>query len=338
MKKVLLVVVVQLLLLSNSYAQNFTTDEMTMTEDDDKPKVNTVLNHLVEKVVDFVKNEIEVSKNKNKQSLKIPNEIEVSKPSNSQSLKIQYVAFSGALDEQTYRQTPVQTPQFNKPALETLKTADVFIDTAQTPDYPDENFQWNSAIRQSALFLGIQHSIRFTQEKTVSELGGPFFRDYIRSIRGVKGWGDGDDLKTNYLGHPAMGAVTGFIYIQNSPKAKRLELSRSKNYWNSRLKAMAWSAAYSTQFEIGLVSEATIGNVGKKRGTSGYVDFVITPTLGTAGVVIEDAADSFLVRRIERHTSNQHIIRFARMIFNPTRTFANVLRFQKPWHRDSRGI
>jgi hypothetical protein len=317
MKKVFFVVAVQLMLLSTSYAHS----NLTNTEDDDKPKVTNILNHLVEKVVSFVKNEIELSKTKN-----------------NQSLKIQYLAYSSALDVQVYRQAPLQTPQFNETPIETLKTADIFIDTTQRPEFPDENFQLNSAIRQSLLFLGIQHSVRFSQKKTVEELKGPFFSDYIASLQGIKGWGDGDDLKTNYLGHPAMGAVTGFIYIQNSPKAKALELSRSKNYWNSRLKAMAWSAAYSTQFEIGLFSEATIGNVGKKRGTGGYVDFVVTPTLGTAGVVIEDAADSFLVRRIERRTNNPHIIRLVRMVFNPTRTFANLLRFQKPWHRDSRGI
>jgi hypothetical protein len=321
MKKIFLVVALQLLLLSTSYARNLMTDEMTITEDDDKPKVMNVFNHLVEKVVRYVKDEIELSKAKN-----------------NQSLRIHSIAFSGALDEQIYRQIPPQKPQFNETPLESVKPAEVVIAPAQATEYPDENFQWNSAIRQSLVFLGIQHSVRFTQEKTIKELKGPFFGDYVKSLQGIQGWGDGDGPVTNYLGHPAMGAVTGFIYIQNSPKAKKLELSLNRKYWNSRLKAMAWSAAYSTQFEIGLISEATIGNVGKKRGTGGYVDFVVTPTLGTAGVVIEDATDSFLIRKIERHISNQHIIRFVRMIFNPTRTFANVLRFQKPWHRDGRGI
>jgi hypothetical protein len=321
MKKILLLVAVQLLLVSTSYAKNNLTDEMTITEEDDKPKVMNVLNHLVDKDARYVKDEIELSKAKH-----------------NQSLRIHSIAFSGALDEQIYRQIPPLKPQFNETPAEALKTADVFIAPAQATEYPDENFQWNSAIRQSMLFLGIQHSVRFTQKKTIEELKGPFFGDYIKSLQGIQGWGDGDGSVTNYLGHPAMGAVTGFIYIQNSPKAKKLELGLNRKYWNSRLKAMAWSAAYSTQFEIGLISEATIGNVGKKRGTGGYVDFFVTPTLGTAGVVIEDTVDSFFVRKIERHISNQHVIRFVRMIFNPTRTFANVLRFQKPWHRDGRGI
>jgi hypothetical protein len=321
MKKIYLVVALQLLLLSTSYARNLMTDEMTITEDDDKPKVTNVLNHLVEKVVRYVKNEIELSKAKN-----------------NQSLRIHSVAFSGALDEQIYRQIPPQKPQFNETPLEAVKPAEVVIAPTQTTDYPDENFQWKAAIRQSVLFLGIQHSVRFSQEKTIEELKGPFFGDYVKSLQGIQGWGDGDGPITNYLGHPAMGAVTGFIYIQNSPKAKRLELGRSKKYWNSRLKAMAWSAAYSTQFEIGLVSEATLGNVGKKRGTGGYVDFVVTPTLGTVGIVLEDAADSYLIRKIENITKSPSIIRTARIVFNPMRSFANLLRLKKPWHRDAREV
>lgn len=81
-----------------------------------------------------------------------------------------------------------------------------------------------------------------------------------------------------------------------------------------------------------------MGNVGKKRGSSGYVDFVITPTLGTAGILFEDTTDSFLIRKIEKKTQNTHVIRTVRMVFNPARTFANLLRFKKPWHRDSREL
>lgn len=195
-------------------------------------------------------------------------------------------------------------------------------------------FQWRAAVNQSLLFLGLQHSIRFAQAKTTGELKGPFFRDYFRSIKALKGWGDGDEFVTNYLGHPAMGAVSGYIQIQNDPAGKRQQIGRSKPYWKSRMKAFAWATAYSIQFEIGPISEAAIGNVGRKPGTAGYVDHVITPTLGLASIVLEDMADSYLIRRIERHTANGHFIRLARVLLNPTRSVANLLRFKLPWHRD----
>ena len=55
-----------------------------------------------------------------------------------------------------------------------------------------------------------------------------------------------------------------------------------------KLKAMAWAAAYSTAFEIGPVSEATIGHVGRDRRTQGVVDFVVTPTAGLGFILGED--------------------------------------------------
>jgi hypothetical protein len=178
--------------------------------------------------------------------------------------------------------------------------------------------------------------VRFNQAKTRRELKGPFFRDYVRSVKGLKGWGDGDDFATNYLGHPAMGSVSGYIQIHNDPTGVRQQISWSKAYWKSRFKALGWSTAFSTQFELGLFSEATIGNVGKKPGTAGFVDLIVTPTLGTATIVLEDAADAYIVKRIERRTSNTNVVVLARSLLNPTRSVANLLRFQKPWHRDRR--
>ena len=66
----------------------------------------------------------------------------------------------------------------------------------------------------------------------------------------------------------------------------------------------------------------------------GYVDLVITPTVGTALLVTEDAIDRFLIRRIERATDNLYIRALARMFLNPTRTLANLFRFKEPWYRD----
>lgn len=184
-------------------------------------------------------------------------------------------------------------------------------------------------------FLTIQHGVRLTQQKTFDQLSGPFFADYFESVKGLRGWQDGDSGFTNYVGHPMQGAVTGFIQVQNDPIGKRVKITDGSVYWKSRLKAMGWSAAYSTQFELGPYSEASIGNVGKTPGSMGYVDLVMTPTGGFGIMLVEDALDQFVVARLERRV-NPRAMRVLRMVFSPNRTVANLLRFKKPWRRDNR--
>jgi hypothetical protein len=201
------------------------------------------------------------------------------------------------------------------------------------PDQTDRGFHWKSATEQAVLFLGIQHGYAVTQPKTRRDLRGPFFRDYFRSVKSLHGWADGGRFFTNYVAHPMEGALLGFVWVQNDPKGKAAPFGRSKAYWRSRAKAFAWSAAWSTQFELGPVSQASLGNVGL-HGKQTWVDIVVTPVGGTAWLVAEDALDRHLVRRIERRTDNRFARIIARMIFNPTRSSANLLRFEKPWRRD----
>ena len=197
----------------------------------------------------------------------------------------------------------------------------------------NEGFRWRSAITQSLMFLAIQHGYAFTQLKTREALKGSFFKDYAKSVKSLHGWADGGRFFTNYIAHPMQGAFTGFIQIQNDPKGLRERFGTSKDYWQSRLKALAWTAAWSTQFEIGLISQASIGNVGLK-GKQTYVDLVMTPLGGTAMLISEDAIDRFVMENIERRTKNFYIIAFSRMLLSPTRTIANLFRFRMPWYRD----
>ena len=196
-----------------------------------------------------------------------------------------------------------------------------------------EKFRWGSAIRQSLLLLGVQHGYAFTQLKTRSALKGKFLKDYAASVKSLHGWADGGRFFTNYVAHPMQGSVTGLIYIQNDPRGLKQQFGSSGDYWRSRLKAMAWTAAWSTQFEIGPISQASIGNVGLK-GKQTYIDIVITPIGGTAMLISEDAIDRFVMERIERRTDNFYVIIFSRMLLSPTRTIANLFRFKTPWHRD----
>jgi hypothetical protein len=198
---------------------------------------------------------------------------------------------------------------------------------------PVPGFQWGPALRQSLLFLAVQHGYAMTQPKTRHALRGPFFKDYFRSVRSLSGWEDGGRFFTNYVAHPMQGSFMGFIQIQNDPRGKGQTFGRSGQYWKSRMKALAWSAAWSTQFEIGPISQASIGNVGEK-GKQTYIDLVVTPTLGLGVLIAEDILDKYVIRRLEAHSRSVWVRMFGRTLLNPTRTMANIIRFKLPWHRD----
>lgn len=162
-----------------------------------------------------------------------------------------------------------------------IAPAIIRVETREAP-----RFRWNAATGQSMTLLFLQHGARMVQPKTRAHMGGPFFHDYTQSIN-VTGWEDGDGVLTNYVAHPMMGAITGYIEVQNDSQGIAQEFNASSQYWTSRLRAMAWAAAYSTQFEIGPISEASIGNVGMKKGTSGWVDFIMTPAGGLGFILAE---------------------------------------------------
>ena len=221
----------------------------------------------------------------------------------------------------------VSANDFAKNSTDNLPTSD-----AQNGKI-DDGFRWRSALGQTLLFLAVQHGYALTQPKTREALKGNFFHDYVKSVKSLHGWDDGGRFFTNYIAHPMQGSFVGFIQIQNDPKGIKQRFGSSGDYWRSRMKAMAWTAAWSTQFEIGPISQASIGNVGLK-GKQTWEDIVITPTLGTAMLISEDALDRFVIERIERSTDSYYLMIFSRVLLNPTRTVANLIRFKLPWHRD----
>jgi hypothetical protein len=204
-------------------------------------------------------------------------------------------------------------------------------------------FRWGPALGQSLLFLSAEHGTRLAFDRpSRTAFSGKFWKEYVASLRKVDQWEDGNPAFINYLGHPMQGSIAGFIQIQNDPSGRSLPISWSKPYWSSRLKALAWSAAYSTYFEIGFpFSEAAMGNLGvdKNRKTQqGMVDLVITPTLGLGWLVSEDLIDSYVVDRFERSHPGKIGQALIRSALNPTRSFSNLLRFKPPWHRDGRHL
>lgn len=200
-----------------------------------------------------------------------------------------------------------------------------------------DSIAWEPLLRQSALFVGIQHGFRLSTEAgTRRGLRGPLIRNYANSVGGLSGWADGDIALVNYVGHPMQGAVSGFIFAQNDPRYRRVEFGSSRAYWKGRLRATAYSFAYSTQFEIGPFSEASIGAIQSRWPQQGMVDHVVTPTIGMGWQVGEDAIDRFVIRKLEDRFANNWVRMMARSWLNPSRSMANLMRGTVPWHRDSR--
>lgn len=246
-------------------------------------------------------------------------------------------------DKEKFRPEIVQPRVLELPVFELPLSDDKPANDQKPERRPQQfGFDWDSAFRQSMIFLGIQHAFRLTTEAgTRAGLQGPFFKDYFRTVRSLRGWDDGDPFIVNYIGHPLMGSVTGFIQIQNDPHGINEEVGLKKSYWKSRLKAFGWSFAYSTQFELGLVSEAAIGNIGmmpnkKSRHPMGYVDLVTTPVIGTGWLVGEDLLDKYVIRPLEKRLPNRVTVIAFRTLLNPSRTFANLLRWRWIWRREDR--
>jgi hypothetical protein len=203
-------------------------------------------------------------------------------------------------------------------------------------------FRLKSALIQTGVMLGVQHGFRLLQLKTRRELGGAFFRDWGESVKSLRGWRDGDSLFTNYMAHPLQGGVSARIFVTNSPEASRVEFGSSKKYWKSRLEAFTWAAFWSTQFELGPVSEASIGNVGvyKQNGYSSmaWVDMVITPTLGTGILIGEDMIERFVIKKWLRKYDGKLPLKYKlmRSLLTPTISINNLFRGKLPWQRDER--
>ena len=66
------------------------------------------------------------------------------------------------------------------------------------PTESQQGFQWGEAFKQYMMMLTFQHIVRLPQGKTHSELGGPFWADYVESVASLRGWPDGDSAVINY--------------------------------------------------------------------------------------------------------------------------------------------
>jgi hypothetical protein len=198
--------------------------------------------------------------------------------------------------------------------------------------------QWKALMHGSLLYLGSMHSFRLvTEAGTRQGLHNSVIGGYFKALGAMHGWSDGDGYFENYLGHPIEGAVAGYMWIHNDPRYREVQFGADRDYWMSRLRAYAFAWAFSEQFEIGPISEASIGQIQRYCCAYGFVDHVITPNGGMVWMVAGDAIDRFVTIPLENHTHSAALRVLARSVLNPPQTFANLMMFQYPWHRENRG-
>ena len=204
---------------------------------------------------------------------------------------------------------------------------------AQGPTISVDGGGLGAAFGQAIGFTVVQHLFRLQEEKTRRELGGPFLSDWFKSVSNLGGeWGDHGKKFANYVAHPMGGATYAHIYRQNDRSRRELEVGEP-GYGGMVLRALAFSAVISLQFELGPLSEASIGNVGMRDPRKmAWGDLVVTPVIGTAWMVGEDLIDEKILKRMD----GQQIVwrNTVRFFLNPSRTAANMSRLKWPWYRE----
>ena len=205
------------------------------------------------------------------------------------------------------------------------------------PESKPAGVQWKPLIHSSLLYLGVMHSFRIATEAGTREgLHNSVVGGYFRALGAMHGWSDGDGYYENYLGHPIEGAVSSYIWIHNDPRYRNVQFGGERDYWMGRLRAYAYAWAFSEQFEIGLLSEASVGQIQRYCCAYGFVDHVITPNGGLVWVLAGDALDRFVTVPLENRTHNKGVRILARVALNPPQSFANLMMLQYPWHRENR--
>jgi len=233
----------------------------------------------------------------------------------------------------------VSRPSNNPPKESATSDSDAGLALAVAAPIPKPvaSVQWSSLMKASMFYLGVMHSFRIATEAGTREgLQKSVFGGYLKALGAMHGWSDGDGYYENYLGHPIEGAVSGYLWIHNDPRYRHVQFGVDRDYWMGRLRAYAFAWAFSEQFEIGPISEASIGQIQRYCCAYGFVDHVITPNGGLVWMLAGDAIDRYITVPFEARTNNLVIRILARSMFNPPQTFANAMMFQAPWHRENR--
>lgn len=242
------------------------------------------------------------------------------------ALSVKWPSFLAATSEDDLQQTPPTAhPQGGVPTPH--------------PTYANQSQQlFQPAKLTKVIQYGLQltfyeHVMRVaTQEFTRQQLKGPFWQDYINSVHVPEHWHDKDGWEVNYLGHAIHGGAFSRIWIeQREPKAET-----KTQYLKQVGRAFIYTAIFSLQYEIGPMSEASIGNVGLNPNDDGWVDLIWTPCGSVLWTMAEDAIDKYGITWVEKHVPFMMAKAAARMIGNPSRMLANVSQNRTPWSRPDR--
>lgn len=163
---------------------------------------------------------------------------------------------------------------------------------------------------------------------------GKFWDKWGSAFSNLDRWPDGDSPETNYLEHGWIeGATFISVYMQNNAYCKNGEDKikiLSKQYLKTIGKATLFAGVWSTEFEIGPISESTIGP--DRYNKNGIVDYIITPVGGaltaTGELIIYRKATVPMLR------SKYRVVRVLGKVsstLTPGRSFANLMRGKPPW-------
>ncbi len=176
---------------------------------------------------------------------------------------------------------------------------------------------------------------------------GKWFQRWINSAASWRWdkWDDDNPRMDQYVGHPMMGSITNYMWIQNDPKGMTVEMANTREYWRSRMRATLFSTAYSFEWKLGPFGEAAIGHNGDqyftdnntKTNETGWVELVTTPVGGLLWTMAEDALDKGVVKKIEA-TPRRPVTLLLLSFLTPSRATANIFRFRPPWYRDGRPV
>jgi hypothetical protein len=209
---------------------------------------------------------------------------------------------------------------------------------------------WHQLIISTSLFNAFQNAGNlytgywYRYETTT----GKWFDRWINSAASWDWarWSDSNGFMDDYVGHPMMGAITNYLWIQDDPRGMTVEFSNTPEYWRSRTRALLFSTAYSFEWKLGPFGEAGIGHNGDEiipevhgpdTNETGWIDLVTTPVGGLLWTMAEDALDKHVVKRIEEKPRGPLTLLLVSFL-TPSRATANIFRFRPPWYRDGREV
>jgi hypothetical protein len=205
------------------------------------------------------------------------------------------------------------------------------------PQDPLKKASFMKVLQYSVQLIFYEHVMRVAvQPFTRAELDGPFWRDYINSVKMPKKWGDLDSWEVNYIGHSMAGSSGVRLWlVQREPNHLG---NGNKHYWKAMFRGFLFSILFSEQFEIGPLSEASIGNVGLREGRTGWTDHIVTPFGAVLWTMYEDAVDKWVLTWIEKHVPLNMAKVAARLILCPGWMLANIGMNRLPWDRPGRPL